>query len=89
MNIPRVRYPCALRLYLIEPLIVTVIRIAHPHDPFATPVVECALLECEAIDEMENEPYSQSAWFEVLDMRFYDNESLAMVIQSSKAHERR
>lgn len=65
------------------------IRITHPHDPFVTPVVECALLECEAIDETENESYDQSAWFEVLDMRFYDHEHLAMVIQFNKVHQRR
>ena len=65
------------------------IRITHPHDPFATSVVECALIECEAIDETENEAYEQSAWFEVLDMRFYDHEHLAMVIQFNKAHQRR
>jgi hypothetical protein len=78
-----------VRLCLIELLIVTVIRVTHPHDPFATPVAECALIECEAIDETEIESYEQSASFEVLDMRFYDHEHLAMVIQSSKAHQRR
>ena len=65
------------------------IRITHSHDSFAPPVVECALIECEAIDETDNETYSQPAWFEVLDMRFYDREHLAMVIQSNKAHGRR
>lgn len=65
------------------------IRIAHSHDSWAAPVVECALIECEAIDETDSESYSESAWFEVLDMRFYDHEHLAMVIQSNKVHERR
>ena len=67
------------------------IRITHPHDPFATPVVGCALIECEAIDddETENDTYEQSAWFEVLDMRFYDHEHLVMVIQLNKVHQRR
>ncbi len=65
------------------------IRITHPHDPFATPMVGCALIECEAIDETENDLYEQSAWFEVLDMRFYDHEHLAMVIQFNKVHQRR
>ena len=63
------------------------IRVAHPHDRFAAPVVACALIECETIDDMENESYLQSAWFEVLDRRFYDHEHLAMIIQSNKVHE--
>lgn len=65
------------------------IRITHSHDSFVPSVVECALIECEAIDETDNEAYLQPTWFEVLDMRFYDHEHLAMVIQSNKVHERR
>jgi len=79
-------HSCALRLCLTTPLIVTVICVTHPHDCFAAPVVACTLIECEVINDMENESYLQSAWFKVLDMWFYDHEHLTVIIQSNKVH---